>query len=443
MVLDKKIPNDKRLALGSAFLVANAVVWYFFAAYILQENMSKVATNFLGVQLIWGIYFGTLAASLIVGAKLTNKIERQKLFVFWTLLGVASPAVLLILNFAEVRVAMFVAIIFAASAGLGMPNCMEYFVRSTNTASRGRYGGLILLLSFSCLFLLLMINGGIVLTASISIVWRLFGLLGVFTARPFKEVKEKIVNVSYSAVLSQRSFILYLIPWAMFSLVNNLVIPIQNNILTQAVNANLQIIEDAVIALSAVAAGFLIDRAGRKPVAVSGFVLLGIGYGFLGLFPKEMISWYFYSVFDGISWGILFVLFVVCVWGELNPNAPTDKYFAIGILPFFIAEFMSHALTNYISLGISANALFSFVAFFLFVAVLPLLYAPETLPEKLMKDRELKGYVEKAIKQAQKETGKNQMKDSVKTDNEHAELKEESEESSEYKEALKLAEKYY
>jgi hypothetical protein len=39
---------------------------------------------------------------------------------------------------------------------------------------------------------------------------------------------------------------------------------------------------------------------------------------------------------------------------------------------------------------------FSLASFFLFVAVLPLMYAPETLPEKKIKDRELRDYLEKA-----------------------------------------------
>jgi hypothetical protein len=41
---------------------------------------------------------------------------------------------------------------------------------------------------------------------------------------------------------------------------------------------------------------------------------------------------------------------------------------------------------------------FSFASFFLFLAVIPLMYAPETLPEKTIKDRELKSYLEKAQK---------------------------------------------
>jgi hypothetical protein len=43
-------------------------------------------------------------------------------------------------------------------------------------------------------------------------------------------------------------------------------------------------------------------------------------------------------------------------------------------------------------------------AFFLFLAVLPLMYAPETLSEKKIKDRELKQYIEKAKKAREEQT---------------------------------------
>ena len=46
----------------------------------------------------------------------------------------------------------------------------------------------------------------------------------------------------------------------------------------------------------------------------------------------------------------------------------------------------------------NSSPLFAFGAIFLFFAVLPLMYAPETLPEKSLKDRDLKSYVERANK---------------------------------------------
>jgi MFS family permease len=218
--------------------------------------------------------------------------------------------------------------------------------------------------------------------------------------------------------------------------------PIQVSILGQQTVSNLLIIENGILGVSAIGAGFLLDKVGRKQAAIAGFVLLGISFAFLGLYPTSLISWYFYTVFDGITWGILLVLFVVCIWGELDQNVSSDKYYAIGVLPFFISNFLSLVLANYIVVN-SPYELFSFIAMFLFIAVLPLLYAPETLPEKIMKDRALKGYVEKALKQVQKEAAKSHIKDSAKTEKQSRTGKEEPEEPPGYEEARKLAEKYY
>ena len=45
---------------------------------------------------------------------------------------------------------------------------------------------------------------------------------------------------------------------------------------------------------------------------------------------------------------------------------------------------------------------FSLAAFFLFIAVTPLLYAPETLPQKKIQERQLKIYTKEALKLKQK-----------------------------------------
>ena len=156
-----------------------------------------------------------------------------------------------------------------------------------------------------------------------------------------------------------------------------------------------------------------------------------------------MISWYLYTIFNGVTWGILSVLFVVCIWGELNPSAPSDKYYAIGVLPFFISESLSLMFTNSISLNVSPYTLFSFTAFFLFIAVLPLIYAPETLPEKIMKDRDLKSYVDKALKKVQDEKTKTEKTSPNKSEEKTVEFDKSEENDENYEEAKRLAEKYY
>ena len=139
--------------------------------------------------------------------------------------------------------------------------------------------------------------------------------------------------------------------------------------------------------------------------------------------------------------GVAFSVFFTVLWGDLGENYEKEKYYALGGLPYLLSNFVS-LLINPME-GYYLRAAFSFASFFLFLAVIPLMYAPETLPEKPMKDRELKSYLEKAQKLAQKETEKNKKQDMEKTKKENEEAKEETQESPEDEEARKLAEKYY
>jgi hypothetical protein len=63
--------------------------------------------------------------------------------------------------------------------------------------------------------------------------------------------------------------------------------------------------------------------------------------------------------------------------------------------------------SQYPYISIEPYAAFSFASFFLFLAVLPLMYAPETLPQKNIEQRQLKGYIEKAKKVSEKYLKKN------------------------------------
>jgi len=162
------------------------------------------------------------------------------------------------------------------------------------------------------------------------------------------------------------------------------------------------IIESVFGGIFAIVSGFLLDSVGRKRMAITGFVTLGLGYAILGIYPENLLSWYFYAIVDGIAWGVLFVIFVITIWGDLSYGVPSDKYYAIGVLPFFVSKFLELTIGDYIAAIIPPYAIFSFIAFFLFLAVFPLMYAPETLPEKKIRERELKQYIEKAKKVKEK-----------------------------------------
>ena len=436
MGLAAKFTNDRRLALGGVFLVANALIWYTSAANILES----IIPNETQQVLVWTIHFSSLIISLFLGVLLMKKVGRNKLFLLWTIIGIFSPITLFGLSIGGTWIVLFVALLFGVSLGLGMPSCMAYFTSLTETKNRGRYGGLIMLISgLGGILLGVLSAGSIESTAIVLVIWRTLGLSFLFFQKPLQQNANKH-QVSFGFVLKHRSFILYLIPWLMFSLVGYLSVPVQSSVLTESAIKSLMLVESAVVGIFAVISGFLIDIVGRKRIAIIAFVLVGIEFSILGLYPEAMASWIIYTFIDGTVWGILYVMFVISIWGDLSQNVSTEKYYALGILPFFLSKFLQLVLANYVVEAISKYALFSFVGIFLFLAVLPLFYAPETLPEKLMKDRELKNYVEKAQKIVQKREVKNH-KPKSRTEEEQDNQQEENNE--EYNKAAELAEKYY
>ena len=188
--------------------------------------------------------------------------------------------------------------------------------------------------------------------------------------------------------------------------------------------------------------GYLSDRFGRKRLIIVAYAMVGVGYALLSFASQNRLVFYSYVLLDGIAWGIFFLMFLLVVWGDLAGARSKNRYYLIGVLPFIIASYVTPIVRPYIG-DVQLFSAFSFASFFLFLAVIPLMVAPETLPEKVLKDQDLKNYAEKALSQAQKDTGKSKKKDSAKTEKKNKDRKEEPEESPEYEETRKLAEKYY
>ncbi len=93
-------------------------------------------------------------------------------------------------------------------------------------------------------------------------------------------------------------------------------------------------------------------------------------------------------------------MFTIVIWGELA-RFGTEKYYAVGEAPFFLTQLVYLLFAPYMTL-ISETSAFSLAAFFLFIAIIPLLYVHETLPEKKIQQRQLKIYTEEALKLKEK-----------------------------------------
>lgn len=371
-------------------LLFNVLTWF----YMTTSTIDSIIGDTNMAPTIWTIYYTAVVLSSIVGSILSKKIKRLNFLYFWMALGaVTSLSLALIKDISIVNISIS-CLLFGVSLGLGMPSALSYFADSTLIENRGRIGSLIFFASnlgvvpIAFLFTGLdLVTNSLILTA-----WRSLGLITFALIKPTdKTLKESRKSASFLSIFHDRSFILYLLPWFMFAFIDRFLRPFFGPSLFEAVIGSVAVL----------IGGFLCDTIGRKRVVVYGFVMLGIGYAIVGIAPTLEVSRHLYSILDGFAAGMLMITFILTLWGDLSQSGTKEKYYAIGSIPLFATNLVPVFLSTYITL-IPASAVFSVASFFLFVAVLPLMYAPETLPEKKIRLRQLRGYVEKAKKVREK-----------------------------------------
>jgi MFS family permease len=388
--------RSKGWLLGFIMMV-NFYSW-FFPLYIFYEGIlgNLVADRRL-FEYVIGIHYLSALVLALTGASLVRKRgNRDRILYLWMALGVAASLLLGFVPIAkDLSYLYFFSFVLGSSLGLGFPLLLAYFA-DYNESDRGRRAGMtffasglgIVLVGLATALLPFIVN------VAIFAAWRAVGFVVFLSVHP-KERKEVRTDVTYRSILEQRSFLLYFVPWVIYCIINFSEASLLKAFFGKEFSYFVPVAEYGIGGAVAFVGGYISDLIGRKIVIAFGYATLGIGYAILGLFPYNMISWYSYVVVDSISVGIFALAFFILIWGELAADKSKEKYFLLGAMPYLILSYLGMALQPYMQF-IPVTSAFSLAAFFLFLAILPLMYAPETLPEKQIKDRELRQYVEKA-----------------------------------------------
>jgi len=380
------------------FLVFNSLVWYTLTYAMFTNAINGLHVSSSETLLLFTAYYLGIAGSGIIGAMFSRGV-RENYLLMWMLSGAIMTALLVTIANNGIPVNILISLFLGISAGIGLPSCLAYFADATIIENRGLNGGITWgTIGFGTLIFVLLI-GPMDLTFAFATLaaWRIFGLVAFFFLSKRSGRIQKRPNIpAYRAILQRREMVLYLVPWIMFSLVNFTEAPILEKLLGDSY-ALVGFVEFAISGVSAVIGGLLSDLVGRKRVVITGFVILGIEYAVLSLFSGVAFSRYLYTILDGSAWGLFASVFFMTLWGDLAGEYQRDKYYALGGIPYFLAGFLPIIVKPYAGMIQTATA-FSVASFFLFLAVLPLMYAPETLPEKTIQQRELGKYVDEAKK---------------------------------------------
>ena len=380
-------------------LVFNSIAWFSIVSIVLGNSIDRLSLAVMPTFALYGCYYVGSALSALLGAWLFPR-AREKYLLFWILLGTLASALLPTVGSNDLSVNMLFSVFLGVSVGLGLPSSLAYFADTAIVENRGRCGGVVWgAVGSSILFMGLLVNTLGVSQAFIALsIWRGAGLITFYVLSRFRgKTQSPTRAISYRVILGRRDVVLYLVPWIMFSLINFAESPILDALFGIDLHAFLGLIELAITGFFAIVGGVLADLVGRKRVVITGFVVLGVEYATLSLFSATQASWYVYTVLDGTAWGMFAAVFFMTLWGDLAEEEQKEKYYVLGGLPFLLAGFLPVLVKPLVG-GIETVTAFSLASFFLFLAVLPLMYAPETLPEKKIKEMELRSYAEKAKK---------------------------------------------
>ena len=394
-----KIPRKK----FSAILLLNSgtLAWFFLLLRYFPALSEAITLNPSWSNIGPAILFGSAIFWSIVGSFIGGKVNRRNLLIFSIALGLFST--ILVALFQETVSVTISGFLMGMSFGLGLPSSMALIADCTVVEERARVSGTIVLLTFVLAFAamvaLRMLNLeqnvlGIVLLLAL---FRSAGFLAcaIDKCQGQEQTATEKTHLSSSAY---RQLALYLLPWVMFAIISSLawnLIPVDEFAEEVATGTMYRYVFIAVFSL---VSGAIADRYGRKQPIFIGLVVLGISFALLGFFGITETNVIIYLALSGVAWGSFFVLFLA-VPGDLSGVGSREKFYGLGyILPIAVMLGFSLIPGESILVGQSASLVAQIFSAVLFLSIIPILRAKETLPETKRRDRELGEHLKKVGK---------------------------------------------
>ena len=398
---DFKIPAKRLIAIIILFASTFACL-VLFHIYILGEKFLTLGADWSWYYLEIGFFYAAIAFSAIIGSLISERVDRRKLLWLWITLGTLATAsfaflqglVLILLNSA----------LLGVSFGLIFPSCYALLVDYTTSENRARVFGIVFLVSFVVIMIAVaafsLSSMGLTEAIIVCVGLRMTGFSTLFLD-PCKREPGK--REPWLTILTRRDFVFYLLPWLMFNISDGLTkfvdvgkaLPVDYGINTIGI-----VLQYAGSTIFVFIAGVMADWFGRKQPIIIGLVMLGISYAFLGYAGSEA-SWLVVMVTSGIAWGLI-VISYSAVLGDLAAPGSRERFFALGgIMNSFILQVIFLTLAQTLNFSVPASVLSSALSIVLFLSVIPVLRAKETLPESRIRAKRMKQYIDKVGKLVQ------------------------------------------
>jgi MFS family permease len=218
--------------------------------------------------------------------------------------------------------------------------------------------------------------------------------------------KIQIKELKWIQVIKTQGFGYFLFSWLMFNTAGALAVFLKSWIETSLeylfITQFEQLFQYVGVALSAIFSGFFSDYFGRKKTIVFGLSTLGISYTFFAIVTNPF-AYLLTRILYGIAWGILMVNYYLTVIGDLSRKGSREKFFTLGGVITFNLFMIGDILGRVYSLDIPPTIISVFLSVILYTSIIPVLYAPETLPLKIQEKRKRTKHIEEIKKLIEEE----------------------------------------
>jgi hypothetical protein len=383
-------------------ILIGAILLFYFLTFISVLNyLPKFLVSFSSnIQFLQAAQYFVIALTLVVSSHFFSRLDSARTvgasFAAISILGVLLAAI----SSEVVRLAIiFAMVVIFCSVVLVL---FTWFWRMTRPQERGRITGFMGFIALPFYFVTARVLIGsleFVYTALMGSLLTLLALVVFLSAHPKMLTRQERPKIYFE----KRTVLLYSVPWILFSLVNaTLAADVSANVFVQVSSSFylfLVALQVAGVVFGALVGGVIADVFGRRVTLGLGITLYGIGSALLGLLQNNTVFSVAYAI-NGLSWGILFMLYVFVVWGDLATERHVAKMYSIGLAAYYLALGVGILAPRVSQAPLVVTALTSCLV--IFCLNIPVILAPELLPSDFRERIKLKLYLRTVRKASKK-----------------------------------------
>ncbi|MCW4030132.1 MAG: hypothetical protein NWE92_10865 [Candidatus Bathyarchaeota archaeon] len=330
--------------------------------------------------------------SLLVGSFFIEKINKIYLAYFASSIMIISTALFCVGS--EV-LSFIIAGLTAAVIGVSILSFFKSFKDVTSLINRGRIAGLTAFIVLPFVFLLDLFP---------KTVFYFFGLisilsLGLFICTVLNKNQQTINQQNNRVYFEKRTIALYLTPWILFSIVNATLAKIISIDVMKTGTPEFHIflvgLQALGVSIGTLIAGVLADFSGRRTTLAISLTIYGLSAVIGGMLSGQIMLSGMYFL-NGLSWGILFVIYILVIFGDLSHNENAGKLYALGLVPYLTAAGIGVIYQPALPLSLQTISLLT--CFIIFLSVIPIFLSPELMSHELLEKYRLQEHLEKVKK---------------------------------------------